>query len=334
MPLKGNQRPCYYLPVSRQIFRKSVVYLPLMINLPCILFCEDPFESNEVDPDYKEDYLAVKQLGFETLLFNFEDLTSDDNYERASRKIKPAATNKKVIYRGWMLRPKQYALLYNDLLRKNYELINTIEQYQNCHYLPDSLQFIEGRTPKTIFQKIEDADSIDKLVVAAKVFGPNSVILKDYVKSEKHDWETACFVPDATNSAQLKKSIEKLIELRGKHLNEGIVIRVFIELNALTIHSKSGMPLTEEYRLFFFNKKLLGIYDYWEEGAYSPTRPDTAEFENIASTIDSNFFTMDIARQKDGQFIIIELGDAQVAGLPNTLLKTEFYKTLKSGIVS
>jgi hypothetical protein len=305
-----------------------------MMNLPCILFCEDPFESNKADPDYIEEFLVVKQLGFETLVFNFEDLTSEDRYEQATRKIKPAAGNKKVIYRGWMLTPKQYALLYNNLLKKNYKLINTVEQYQNCHYLPDSLQFIEGRTPKTIFKKIEDAHSIDKLVTAAKVFGSNPVILKDYVKSEKHDWETACFVPDATDAAQLKRSVEKLIELRGKYLNEGIVIRAFIELNALTIHSKSGMPLTEEYRLFFFNKKLLGIYDYWEEGTYNISRPDTAEFEMIASTIDNNFFTMDIARQKDGQFIIIELGDAQVAGLPDKLNKAEFYKTLKSGIVS
>jgi len=298
------------------------------MSLPCILFCEDPFGSNTVDPDYRTDFLIVQQLGFETLLFSFEDLTSEDRPQRATRKIKPAATHKKVIYRGWMLTPKQYAILYNDLLAKNYELINNVAQYQHCHYLPDSLKYTEGRTPKTIFQKIEDSHSVDQLVESAKVFGPHPVILKDYVKSEKHDWDTACFVPDATDAVQLKRSVERLIELRGKHLNEGIVVREFVTLKALTIHSKSGMPLTEEYRLFFLNKKLIGIYDYWEEGTYDLARPDTTEFEKIALTVDSNFFSMDIARQENGQFIIIELGDGQVAGLPDKLNKAEFYAQL------
>ncbi len=119
-----------------------------------------------------------------------------------------------------------------------------------------------------------------------------------------------------------------MVELRGHQLNEGIVVREFISLNDLTIHSKSGMPLTEEYRLFFFNKKLLGIYDYWEEGEYKFSKPDTTEFEEIAQHVESNFFSMDIARQKNGELIIIELGDGQVAGLPDKTNRNEFYKQL------
>lgn len=83
------------------------------------------------------------------------------------------------------------------------------------------------------------------LLEKTKVFGQKPVILKDYVKSEKHDWETACFVVNASDTDKLKKSITKLVELRDKYLNEGIAVREFIELNNLTIHSKSGMPLTE-----------------------------------------------------------------------------------------
>ena len=71
------------------------------------------------------------------------------------------------------------------------------------------------------------------------------------------------------------------------------------------------------FSLFFCNKKLVGIYDYWEEGEYNLSKPDTTEFEEIAKQIESNFFSMDIARQKNGELIIIELGDGQVAGLPD-----------------
>lgn len=294
-----------------------------------ILFCESPFQANKVDEEFEDQFFSARENGFGTLLFNFDDLTSADSFTVATKRIKHREKMAHVIYRGWMLTPQQYSILYNDLLSKNFKLINTVEEYQNCHYLPDSLRFIENRTPKTVFERFDSSDSIDKLIAKSKIFGQKPVILKDYVKSEKHDWETACFVLDASDTDKLKKSIAKLVELRGEYLNEGIVVRAFIELNDLTVHSKSGMPLTEEYRLFFCNKKLVGIYDYWEEVAYKLSKPDTTAFEDIAKQIESNFFSMDIARQKNGEFIIIELGDGQVSGLPDKANRAEFYKQLK-----
>lgn len=295
-----------------------------------ILFCESPLAPKQVDEDFKDQFVSAKQNHFETLLFNFEDLVSADRASAATKRIKPKDTLVDVIYRGWMLTPDQYLILYNDLLSKNYKLINTVEQYRNCHYLPDSLKFIENKTPKTVFQKFDSDRSIDLLIEKSTIFGQNPVILKDFVKSEKHHWETACFVKDASDTEQLRQTIHHLLELRGDHLNEGLVIREFIELNDLTHHSKSGMPLTEEYRLFFYNNKLVGIYDYWEEGEYKFSKPDTKEFEEIARRIDSNFFSMDIARQKNDNLIIIELGDGQVAGIPDKTDRNDFYKQLNN----
>lgn len=295
-----------------------------------ILFCQNPLDANEVDPDYKEEFLNAKQSGLEILTMSFDDLIAGDRSQSAVKRIKKNETLHKVIYRGWMLTGEQYATLYSDLFTRNYELINTPAQYLNCHYLPESLRFIESRTPKTVFQKFENTGSIDALIEKTKVFGQNAVVIKDYVKSEKHDWETACFVSNAADTEKLKRTIKNLLTLRGKYLNEGIVVREFIKLNDLTTHSKSGMPLTEEYRLFFCNKKLIGIYDYWEEGEYKFAKPDTTEFEKIAQQIDSNFFSMDIARKQDGELIIIELGDGQVAGLPDKTDKKDFYNKLRN----
>ncbi len=302
-----------------------------MVNPPYILFCENPIQSNQVDEEFNDQFISANENGFKTLLLNYDDLISEDRWPFATKRIKQNDAIASVIYRGWMLTPKQYAILYNLLLSKNYKLINTVEEYINCHYLPDSLKYIKTRTPQTVFEKYENESSIDALIDKSKIFGSKAVILKDYVKSEKHNWETACYVKNASDTYSLKQSISKLIELRDKYLNEGIVIREFVELNNLTIHSKSGMPLTEEYRLFFFNKKLIGIYDYWEEGEYSFTKPEIKEFEEIAKGVKSNFFSMDIARQKNGALIIIELGDGQVAGLPDSVNKYEFYKMLKLG---
>ena len=49
-------------------------------------------------------------------------------------------------------------------------------------------------------------------------------------------------------------------------------------------------------------------------------------FTGIAQKVESRFFTMDIAKLKTGEWIIIELGDAQVAGLPPKYHFQEFYQ--------
>ena len=301
-----------------------------MLKIFFILFCESQIQPNKVDKDFEDQFLAAKQNGFEILLFNLEDLISNDKFQLATKRIKANDTLVHLIYRGWMLTPKKYEILYHDLISKNYKLINNPVEYQNCHYLPDSLKYIEDSTPKTIYEKLENENSIDSILQKSKKFGEKEVIVKDYVKSEKHDWETACFVPNASDTNKLKNTINNLLQLRGEFLNEGIVVREFIELNQLTTHSKSGMPLTEEYRLFFFQQQLIGMYDYWEEGKYNLKKPDTSQFEKIAKNIESNFFSMDIARKKNGDLIIIELGDGQVAGLPEKSDKNEFYNKLKS----
>lgn len=292
-----------------------------------ILFCQNPFDPKSVDPDYEEEFIAVKKAGLGILFFDFDEFVAG-NIGKSLAKVQNTGQIKKVIYRGWMLTPGQYSQLYTNLFGKGMHLINSPQQYQNCHYLPDSLQFIEGLTPKTVFEKLDETKSISAILEKSKSFGNKSIIIKDYVKSEKHHWETACFVQDASDIEKIKSTITAFLGLRGNQLNEGIVLREFVDLTHLATHSKSGMPLTEEYRLFFLNNKLIGMYDYWGEGMYTAEKPDTTKFEEIAKKVNSHFFTMDIARQKNGEFIIIELGDAQVSGLPDNASKNEFLKAI------
>ena len=295
----------------------------------CILFPENPLYPTKIDDNFIAEANVAKINGFEILIFNLEELISKNSQKQSTRLINSSDKIQKVIYRGWMLKISEYNTLYNELLSKNYQLINSPKEYKNCHYLPESLKFIRERTPKTIFEKFENNCSIDTLIEKSTIFGANPVIIKDYVKSEKHYWKSACFVPDASNITFLDLSIKNLIKLRGEDLNEGIVIREFIQLNDLILHPKSKMPLTEEYRLFFTNKKLLGIYNYWGEIEYNTEFPETYDFEEIAEKVESNFFTMDIARQKTGEIIVIELGDGQVAGIPENTDVSLFYKKLK-----
>lgn len=290
-----------------------------------IIYCDSVFDNKIIEPDFEEEKKSALKAGFDFSLISFEELTNG-NILTALRFVKGPERKELGIYRGWMLTPNQYRNLYDGLLKENVELINSPAEYKHCHYLPDSYKKIVSKTPKSNWTTELNNDSILKLT---KEFEDSPLIVKDFVKSEKHNWEEACFIPNASDSDKVKSVVNKFIELRGGSLNEGLVFRQFEELEYLTEHSKSGMPLTKEFRIFFANKKIVKIFDYWDEGEYGETKPELDSFIDIAQNIDSNFFTMDVAKKKNGDWIIMELGDGQVAGLPVNADKDEFYSELK-----
>ncbi|MEL6634440.1 MAG: ATP-grasp domain-containing protein [Bacteroidota bacterium] len=55
---------------------------------------------------------------------------------------------------------------------------------------------------------------------------------------------------------------------------------------------------------------------YWEPSRYDGIKPDISPFIEVAQHVKSRFFTMAIAQKENEDWIIMELGDRQVAGLP------------------
>src|SRR5262249_55176117 len=108
--------------------------------------------------------------------------------------------------------------------------------------------------------------------------------------------------------------------------------REFVALEPLARHPKSGMPLAKEFRRFFLDGEPLLTTEYWEEGIYGDERPPDALFSDIARAVQSRFFTMDVARRAEGDWLIVELGDGQVAGLPQRVDVGAFYQALAKRI--
>ena len=290
-----------------------------------VIFCDSVFDNKLIEPEYEKEKLSVVKNGFSTSLISHEELT-DGNVAQSIKLVRASETKELGIYRGWMLTPSQYEDLYNGLLNKNIELINSPTEYTNCHYLPESYGVIEQHTPKSNWtEQINDSTILE----LASQFDNNPIIIKDFVKSEKHNWEDACYIPKASDQEHVKSVVKRFLELRGTSLNKGIVFRQFEELEFLTDHSISGMPLTKEFRVFFYQNKLASIFDYWDEGNYDGEKPNLEIFEELATKINSNFFTMDIAKKKNGEWIIMELGDGQVSGLPDNANTDEFFSSLK-----
>lgn len=149
------------------------------------------------------------------------------------------------------------------------------------------------------------------------------------MKSRKHEWLEACFIPSARDLDAVERVARRFLELQGDDLAGGLVFREYVDLEYLSRHSKSGMPLAKEYRLFFLNGQLLRAFEYWAEGDYG-SQPDIPldRFSAIAQRVESHIFTMDVARTVGGEWLVIELGDGQVAGLPDPGVAADFYTVL------
>jgi hypothetical protein len=293
-----------------------------------LIFCTDPLDRRHVDSMYEHEAEAARQAGLDYALLNFEALVDEWNASAATRRIAAAASPEVGVYRGWMLRPAAYEQLYEALAALNIFLINAPPAYRHCHYLPESYAVIEGQTPPSVWLKLEDGLSIEQIMDALQPFGDKPLILKDYVKSRKHEWAEACYIPSAADRAAVERVTTRFLELQGPELNEGLVFREFVPFEPLGTHAKSGMPLTKEYRIFFLDGRWLLTAPYWEAAAYGDLLPPDDLFQEVVQRVQSRFFTMDVARRLDGAWMIVELGDGQVAGLPEQADAGAFYRAL------
>jgi len=285
------------------------------------------FKPRSVEDNFAAQREAAREAGFSTFLLDQEHL-DQGNFARAARGVEEGIGAS--IYRGWMITVDQYARLHAALSERAAPPINSPAQYLHCHHLPESFDIIRAQSPGAVWVPLgPEGIDIDQVIVAAAEFGDAPVVIKDYVKSRKHEWEDACFVPSAANRDDLRRVVSTFIE-RQDLLAGGIVVREFRELESIGIHPKSGMPLTREHRVFVLDGEPVAVGRYWSDGEYANEDVPLSDFADTMKVVKSRFFTMDLARQADGQWCIIELGDGQVAGLLGTIPETEFFASLAS----
>ncbi len=245
-----------------------------------ILFCSDPLSPGEPDSCWLDEVQAAERAGLGWALLDFEEL-----------RVRRAPREELLIYRGWMLPSARYA----ELCAQGWRLINDAQAYRCCHEFPASYPLIEPYTPRSVWT---EGPEIPEGLLAP--FGSRSLVVKDYVKSRKHEWDQACFIP---TPADVPRVVARFLELQGPDFQGGLVFREYVELDR-----------ARETRLFFLDGELI-----WGE----PREP----FVTLARSVPSRFFSMDIAPLGE-RWIIVELGDGQVAGLPDDVDRDAFYRAL------
>ncbi len=293
-----------------------------------LLFCLDPLAGREPDAEWREEVTAARASGFDSALVDHDALVRGHDPARAVLRVPKSDTTPVAIYRGWMLRVEEYRLLHEALMGRGVRLINDPAEYARCHHLPESYAAIESMTPKSVWVRLDEDLSVDRLMEILRPFGSAPVVLKDFVKSRKHEWAEACFIPSSADRAAVERVVARFRELQGEDIAGGLVFRAYERFEPLGAHSRSGMPITREYRIFFLAGAPLAVLPYWDEGDYSGEAPPVDRFTRVAEGVRSRFFTMDVARRIDGEWRIVELGDGQVAGLPRGAHVAEFYRQL------
>jgi hypothetical protein len=124
----------------------------------------------------------------------------------------------------------------------------------------------------------------------------------------------------------MRATIVAWSELTGSGLQGGLVFRELLELEHVGQHPRSGMPLAREWRVFWLDREPVLVAPYWPEVRGDP--PPVETFSAAAARVQSRFFTMDLARRATGDWVIVELGDGQVAGLPDGTDASGFFRAI------
>jgi hypothetical protein len=259
-----------------------------------LLSCADPLRPTTTDPHFAAETRAARSLGAETALIDHDALLAGD--ARAAVRRVPRGFGA-AWYRGWMIPAARYGELAAALAERDAGLIVSPEAYRRAHELPGWYSVFADRTPASVW-----ADGVPDV----RPLGPGAGIVKDYVKSRKHDWDTACFVPDLADRGGLSGVVDAFRALQGEFLAGGIVVRVFERF------------VGPETRVWWLDGQPIFAGRHPDTPDATVT-PDLSGIAELVAKLDCRFVTTDLVRRADGAWRVVEVGDGQVSDRPGAL---------------
>jgi len=246
--------------------------------------------------------MAARDAGVTVALINHDALAGPGEADRAVARVPESGGT--AVYRGWMLRASQYAVLARTLATRGVTLRTSAAQYQQAHELPGWYHALAPVTPEAEWT---EGDGEREFLLACERVGPGSAVLRDYVKSMKHYWHEAVYIPDVADPAAACKVAARFRELRDDEFTGGFVLRRFERL------------ASAEARTWWVSGTCrLATAHPDTPGDAPPEDLDLSAFTPLVSSLGLPFVTADLARRDDGTWRLIELGDGQVSDRPAT----------------
>lgn len=223
-----------------------------------------------------------------------------------------------------MLKPPAYAALAGALEARGVPFVVSPEAYAYAHHLPgwyDDFRLVTAKTEWTACDQIEDARS------ALARLPPGPAVVKDYVKSAKHRWHEACFIPDVRDEEAALRVVRAFLEEQGGDLNVGVVLRAYRPYRSHGSEERTGMPVIVERRVFLWRGKPLPILGDEESLLHAP------RIQDGIARLRSPFVSLDLARLDDDTWEVVEVGDGQVSGLRD-MDPIAFFRELRTALDS
>jgi hypothetical protein len=222
-----------------------------------------------------------------------------------------------------------YKELEKDLEWNGSRLVNTVAGHR---YIADLQNWYEhlgpSLTPRT-WTRLEEVPDVG---------GP--FVVKGETNSRKDKWNKLMF-------AETKRdAIEIVGELSGDSLlmNQSVYVREFVPLKTFMVSPINGQPITEEYRFFCLDGKVVCGGYYWSDFAedvrelgvnINPDNVPRSFLTNVLDKLDqrARFVVVDVARTASGGWIVVELNDGQMSGL-SEIDPDMFYKALHDSVTT
>ncbi|WP_336317768.1 ATP-grasp domain-containing protein [Streptomyces lavendofoliae] len=268
------------------------------------IFCADPLRPRHTDRHFADEARAARGPGRTVALIDHDALAAGDATAAVARVPEGSGA---AWYRGWMLTAGQYGALREALAARGVTLLTTPEHYRRAHELPGWYGVFAPVTPRSVWLPAAPLapPARPPLVRAVAPLGGGPGIVKDYVKSRKHEWDEACFVPDLTDARRLTSVVARFVELRDDALVGGVVVRAFE-------HFRAGLG---EARLWWVDGDPVLRTAHPDSPGLRP-EPDTDAVRPLVAALGCRFVTTDLALREDGEWRVVEVGDGQVSDLP------------------
>jgi hypothetical protein len=284
-----------------------------------ILFPQNPSMHKLPEPMFEPEFDAAKSLGFQCLVFDEEALCAGE-IDLALKRL-PQANGTPLLYRGWIVTEELYRRFHAALSARGYSLVSSAADYAEVTYFPNYYPKIREESPPAVWTDTPDSYLAWSL---SRKLGDGPFVIKDHIKSAKHLWHEACFVPKGTGRENFERIAENLKNEQGDTFFRGFVVKQYETLRSRG-PSPREYPMCEEYRLFFWKRQLLIASHYHRQ---SENRVDWSPFVNLAQRFDAPFFTMDVAQTETGNWIVVDMGAGECSSLPPSLEPMEFYRRI------
>lgn len=296
---------------------------------PLLLVPSDPFVPPVPDEHFMREAEAARQAGMEVAVVDHDAILAGE--VRAAVRRVPASDGEQVAwYRGWMMPFAAYARLDAELGTRGVRLVTDSTTYRCAHELPGWYGTFADLTPASVWSPWEAGRMPTSADVGALTgaLGGGPGVVKDYVKSRKHEWQEACFVPDLADVTATTRVIRRMIELQGDDLAGGIVVRAFEQF----MQDVDGHTL--EARIWWVAGSAVLITPHPDAPVGTTVDVPKAMRNAVGASVralGAPFVTTDLALRSDGMWRVIEVGDGQVSDLPAAEKPDRLMRTLAAG---